>query len=254
MMLRRFLTIAMLAAVFACVACGGDEGATPGGGESPAAATATGAEAGPTTQTTEETGCEPPRETEIEERPGGTYTTSEFQPPFTIDFGEQSFFVLSPEACDVVAFLDVDGLEGTYLNVVNDAAIRADPALEIQEPQALPPDPAAGDIDLATWLHQHPRLQTTEEQPVTVAGLEGIQFDAEVDPSKAYETPACEGFECVVVLGLRGEAYHLPVENKWRLIALDVEGEQVVLLLEASKADFDEWTGNAETILSTLSF
>ncbi len=89
---------------------------------------------------------------------------------------------------------------------------------------------------------------------MTVAGLQGTQFDAEVDPEKAYEALACEGTTCVIVFGFGDALYHFPVENKWRVVALDADGKQVVLVIEATKADFDAFTTKAEKILRTLRF
>ena len=268
----------MLAAAVVIGGCGGDEETTPGDGDAPAASATDGEEA-PTTSGTSPTTeaaadpCErelenPPGDTPRGGRDGGKYKTSVFQPPFTLDFGKHSFSSLQA-SCDHVYLLDFDALDdgsvpGSLL-FVNDLAVRADPAVEVQD-LPVPPDPASEDVDLGSWLHGHPRLSTTEQQAVTIAGLEGTQFDAEVDPEKAYDTLQCGGaelpaatatgadLECVVVFGFGPSSYVLPVDYKWRVIALDVGGKQVVLVIEAAKADFDVHAAKVEEILPTLKF
>ncbi len=92
---------AVMAALVLIGGCGGDEEAAPAGGV-PAATATNGDQADSTTAeepaTTEAAGdpCERslenlPGDTPHGGRPGGKYTTTVFQPPFTINFGKHSF-------------------------------------------------------------------------------------------------------------------------------------------------------------------
>lgn len=43
--------------------------------------------------------------------------------------------------------------------------------------------------DLAAWIHDHPRLETTDPEPVTVAGIVGEQFDVVLRKARATRIP-----------------------------------------------------------------
>ena len=132
---------------------------------------------------------------------------------------------------------------------LNDGVKRLSPS-ETHE-STLTVDTGPDTEDLAAWIHDHPRLKATTPTPVTVAGIEGEQFDVVVRKGKGYQSADCGPTKgCVLLLGLEpANVYVFPQENKLRVISLDVNGEPVVIMIESAKDNFDEFATAATEVL-----
>ena len=113
-----------------------------------------------------------------------TVTPSQFAPTIEIAMGETAIgqgILSGPyDTADQYGFqVPADPTESGGpggVTLVNDRALRLSPSSE-QEPGKSADDGPGTEV-LASWIQDHPRLKTTEPEPVTVAGIEGEQFDA----------------------------------------------------------------------------
>lgn len=224
------------------------------------AACGRGEEAAPTPPTTEE--ADPPAESQPAESipatetdagssPGNVYVETLFQPAFTLDLGGS----YSSSPGPAIALIQV-GASGEFgLSFLNDLVLRADPGTEHADDPISPDEGENAAADLATWLLKHPRLEATDPEPATIAGHEGVQFDVTVKEEEAYDNTWCGPQRCVILFDHAGAGYFLAVGSPMRVISLDVDGEEVLMLVEAlDPAEFDTWTAMAAEILETLSF
>src|SRR5919112_576857 len=112
--------------------------------------------------------------------------------------------------------------------------------------------------DMVGWLQQHPYLQTSNPEPVTVGGVKGLQFDVGVgDLPKGYN-PTCSSIidnpNCVDVFRLStGETIFLAEGEKIRFIVLeDVEGETVTIGFSSLASEFEEFVPEAQKVIDTV--
>ena len=107
--------------------------------------------------------------------------------------------------------------------------------------------------DLVGWFQDHPYLKTSEPEPVTVGGIKGEQFDVVVEAPEDYYGQ-CGSGDCMDVLMLsNGEALWFVEALETRLFILeDVKGNTVVIDIQASPGEFDEFVTEAEKVLDTV--
>jgi hypothetical protein len=112
--------------------------------------------------------------------------------------------------------------------------------------------------NIAGWLQQHPYLQTSKPEPVTVGGVKGVEFDVDVgDLPKGYN-PTCSSIidnpNCVDLFGLStGETIFLAEGEKVRVIVLeDVEGETVTIGFVSLASEFEEFVPEAQKVLDSV--
>ena len=107
--------------------------------------------------------------------------------------------------------------------------------------------------DLVGWFQDHPYLKTSKPEPVTVGAVKGEQFDLVVEAPEDYHG-YCGSGDCVDVWMLSTEeALWFVEEAKTRLVILeDVEGSTVVIDINASPSEFDEFVPEAEKVLDTV--
>ena len=84
--------------------------------------------------------------------------------------------------------------------------------------------------DMVGWFQQHPYLQTSKPEPVTVGGVKGVQFDVVVENLPEDHFSVC-GSECGDLFkSSSGLKLGLGEDTKEREIILeDVEGETVII-------------------------
>jgi hypothetical protein len=105
--------------------------------------------------------------------------------------------------------------------------------------------------DIDGWLQQHPYLQTSKPEPVTVGGVKGVQFDVVVGDLPQNYIPTCTSIvgnpNCVDLFRLRTGGPILLVEGeKAGVIVLeDVEGETVGIGFSSPASEFDEFAPEA---------
>jgi hypothetical protein len=112
--------------------------------------------------------------------------------------------------------------------------------------------------DMVGWFQQHPYLQTSEPEPVTVGGVKGVQFEVVVkDLPENYSGP-CEwylGDYCVDIFESAGGVGSIPFlkDNKQRLFVLeDVKGKTVTMGFTIPATEFDEQAPEAQKVIDSV--
>src|SRR5918993_328512 len=177
----------------------------------------------------------------------GTYRSEEFKPSLSFKVGKG--WSSSPlEASDDLAIargqtagLGFVNLQEVYKPTTTGSAIVVDAPKNI-----------------AGWLQQHPYLQTSNPEPVTVGGVKGVEFDAVVgDLPKGYN-PTCSTIvgtpNCVDLSRLStGGQIFVAEGNKVRVIVLeDVEGETVTIGFASPASEFGEFAPEAQKVLDSV--
>ena len=114
--------------------------------------------------------------------------------------------------------------------------------------------------NIITWLQGHPYLKTSEPEPVTIGGRQGVAIDAEVSPTPRDYSVGCGGAPCVILFGSVAQGQTpagfvgLPAGGKSRFIVLKgIEGETVVISTNAYPSNrFNEFRPKAQRVLDTV--
>ena len=113
--------------------------------------------------------------------------------------------------------------------------------------------------DMVGWFQQHPYLQTSKPEPVTVGGVKGEQFDVLVEnPPEDDYSAVCHSIvgpsSCVDLFRLStGRTVFLAGRTKGRFIILeDVKGERVTISFGSPAAKFDEFALEAQRVLDSV--
>ena len=177
----------------------------------------------------------------------GTYRSEEFKPSLSFHVGK-GWSSTSQEASDVLQITRGQTADLGFLNVQ-----------EVYKPTR------TGTLNLVDapkgmvgWFQQHPYLQTSKPEPVTVGGVKGLQFDVVVgDLPKGYN-PTCSTIvgnpNCVDLFRLSTGGPILLVEGeKVRVIVLeDVEGETVLIGFGSPASEFGEHAPEAQKVLDSV--
>jgi hypothetical protein len=112
--------------------------------------------------------------------------------------------------------------------------------------------------NIAGWLQQHPYLQTSNSEPVTVGGVKGVQFDVVVgDLPKGYN-PTCSSIvgnpNCVDLgrLSTGGTIFQLEGDKTRVIVLEDVEGETVTIGFFSPASEFEEFAPEAQKVIDTV--
>src|SRR3712207_4874291 len=177
----------------------------------------------------------------------GTYRSEEFKPSLTFHVGKG--WSSSPlEASDILgiargqtAGLGFFNVQDVYKPTTTGSAIVVD-----------------APKDMVGWLQQHPYLQTSKPEPVTVGRVKSLQFDVGVgDLPKGYN-PTCSSIigdpNCVDLFRLStGDTVSLAEGEKMRVIVLeDVEGETVTIGFVSPASEFEEFVPEAQKVIDTV--
>ena len=112
--------------------------------------------------------------------------------------------------------------------------------------------------DMVGWFQQHPYLQTSKPEPVTVGGVEGVQFDVVLGDLPRDYTGTCRSIvghrNCVDLFRLStGRLLFHPEGQKVRVIVLeDVKGERVTIGIGSPATEFDEFALEAQRVLDSV--
>jgi hypothetical protein len=177
----------------------------------------------------------------------GTYRSEEFKPSLSFRVGK-GWSSAPLEASDVlqIARGQTAGLGFTNVQEVYKPT-KTGSANVVDAPK-----------DMVGWLQQHPYLQTSKPEPVTVGGVKGLQFDVVPgDLPKGYN-PTCSSIidnpNCVDLFGLStGATIFLAEGEKVRFIVLeDVEDETVTIGFSSLAGEFEEFVPEAQKVLDTV--
>ena len=112
--------------------------------------------------------------------------------------------------------------------------------------------------DMVGWFQQHPYLQTSKPEPVTVGGVKGLHFEVVVGDRPQYYIPTCTSIvgnpNCVDLFRLStGEPILLVEGDKAGIIVLeDVEGETVTIGFVSPASEFGEHAPEAQKVLESV--
>lgn len=176
----------------------------------------------------------------------GEYRSEEFEPSLTFRVGE-GWSTDTPEAAEI---LRIARGESGGLGFAN---IR-----EVYEPSETgSPNVAEAPEDIVGWFRRHPYLETTEPEPVTVGGVEGVRFDVVVEGLPEGHRGVCwriSGTDCVDIARFSdGQYLFHPKGVRARVMVLeDVEGETVTLGFASPPSKFYEHAREAQKVIDTV--
>jgi hypothetical protein len=187
----------------------------------------------------------------LPEEPGqalrpGEYRSEEFEPSLTFRLG-QGWATYTPEEPDV---LRIERGESGGLGFTN---IR-----KVYEPTKTgSAEVAEAPEDIVGWFQRHPYLRTTDPEPATVGGVEGVRFDVVVGKLPEGYHGVCLaiiGNDCVDIAKFSDEQMLFHTKGgKARLIVLeDVEGETVTIGFGGTDTEFDEVAPEAQRVLDSV--
>jgi hypothetical protein len=178
----------------------------------------------------------------------GTYRSEEFRPSLSFHVGKG--WSSSPlEASDSlqIAWGQTAGLGFTNVQEVYKPTKTGGPNV-VDAPE-----------DMVGWLQQHPYLQTSKPEPVTVGGVKGVQFDVVVGDRPQTYIPICTSIvsnpNCVDLFRLSsgGRTVLLVEGDKAGVIVLeDVEGETVTIAFSSPAIEFEEFVPEAQKVLDSI--
>src|SRR5215211_2284648 len=178
--------------------------------------------------------------------PAGRYHTTEFEPSLSFRitgddwrFEGPSGTLGDPEHPDYLFFQRVPAAEIAFFNLRKLKGVY-DPRGPAGEIEPMPaPD------ELVGWFQQHPYLKTSKPEPISVAGVKGVQFDVVVVNMQ-------KGDRCLSIFALStGGPSDACDFHKVRYIVLeDVKGVPVVIYY--GDENFDEFVPVAENVLQSV--
>ncbi len=177
----------------------------------------------------------------------GTYRSEEFEPSLSFRVGKG--WSSSPlEASDI---LEISRGQTTGMNFSN--------AQEVYKPTKTgSANVVDAPKDMVGWLQQHPYLQTSNPETVTVGGVKGVEFDVGVgDLPKGYN-PTCSSIigdpNCVDLVRLStGGSLFVAEGYPVRVIVLeDLEGETVTIGFFGPASEFEEFVPEAQKVVDTV--
>jgi hypothetical protein len=179
----------------------------------------------------------------------GTYRSEEFKPSLSFHVGKGwSSSSLEAEASDVLQITRGQTAGLAFGNVQ-----------EVYKPTRTgKPNVVDAPEDMVGWFQQHPYLQTSEPEPVTVGGVKGVQFDVVVGDLPQNYIPICTSIvgnpNCVDIFRLSTGGPILLVEgDKAGVIVLeDVGGETVTIGFVSPATEFDEFAPEAQKVLDSV--
>jgi hypothetical protein len=178
----------------------------------------------------------------------GTYRSEEFKPSLSFHVGKGWSIAPLGEASDALGIARGQKAGLGFFNVQDVyKPTRTGSANVVDAPK-----------DMVGWLQQHPYLQTSKTEPVTVGGVKGVEFDVAVgDLPKGYN-PTCSSQEgnpnCVDLFRLStGEPVHVVEGEKVRVLVLEhVEGETVTIGIVSRASEFGEFAPEAQKVIYTV--
>jgi hypothetical protein len=178
----------------------------------------------------------------------GTYRSEEFKPSLSFHVGKGWSSSPLLEASNVLQITRGQTAGMSFLNIQ-----------EAYKPtKTAGPNVVDAPEDMVGWLQQHPYLQTSNPEPVTVGGVKGVQFDVVLGDLPQTYNGTCSSLvgnpNCVDLFRLSTGAPILLVEGyKASAIVLeDVEGETVTIGFVSRASEFGEFAPEAQKVLDSV--
>ena len=193
--------------------------------------------------------------------PAGRYHTTEFEPSFSFritgadwKFAGSSMTLGDPERSDYlflgkgpggqIAFFNLRKVKGIYKPKGPRGATEPVPA----------PD------ELVDWFRHNPYLKTSEPEPASVGGEEGVQFDVVLPRSRPVNHKGiCGGTGCLDIFKLStGGAseifgfFHEYEKKEHYIILKDVKGIPVVIAYNDGTNVYEEFVPVAKKVLKSV--
>ncbi len=179
----------------------------------------------------------------------GQYRSEEFKPSLSFRVGKgwsSSPFLL--EASDVLQITRGQTAGITFLNVQ-----------EIYKPTKTGrPNVVDAPEDIVGWSQQHPYLQTSKPEPVTVGGVKGVQFEVVVGDRPQNYIGTCTSIvgnpNCVDLFRLStgGTIFLVEGEKAGVIVLEDVGGETVTIGFVSPASEFGEHAPEAQKVLESV--
>jgi hypothetical protein len=188
-----------------------------------------------------------PEEDQKALRPG-EYRSEEFKPSLSFRIGK-GWSTYTREAPDILRISrgETGGLGFTNIHEVYKPTRTGTPNV-VDAPE-----------DMVGWFRRHPYLDTTEPEPTTVGGVEGVQIDVIVEDLPESYRGVCLGItgaDCVDIARFGDDQILAhPKVAKVRLIVLeDVEGERVTMYFGSLTAEFGEFAPEAQKVVDSVAW
>jgi hypothetical protein len=111
--------------------------------------------------------------------------------------------------------------------------------------------------DLVSWLVDHPGLETTDPEPASVGGLEGVYLELSLDPAWQTTCSYSQGQPVVpfIVGGGVSSLHHVILPGfEERLYLLEHAGGNVAIEVGPEGQDLDQYLEEVMPIIQTLEF
>jgi hypothetical protein len=176
----------------------------------------------------------------------GTYRSEEFKPSLSFRIGK-GWSTYTREAPDVLRISrgETAGFGFTNTHEVYKPT-RTGTSNVVDAPE-----------DIVGWFRRHPYLDTTEPEPTTVGGVEGVQIDVIVEDLPESYRGVClriTGADCVDIARFGDDQILAhPKVAKARLIVLKgAESETVTMYFGSPRAEFDEFAPEAQKVVDSV--
>jgi hypothetical protein len=111
---------------------------------------------------------------------------------------------------------------------------------------------------MVAWTQQHPYLQTSKPEPVTVGGVKGVQFDVVLGDRPQNYIGTCTSIvgtpNCVDLsrLSTGGQIFVAEGEKVRVTVLEDLEGETVTIGFGSPTSEFEEFAPEAQKVIDTV--
>jgi len=110
--------------------------------------------------------------------------------------------------------------------------------------------------DLVEWLQQHPYLETSKPEPVTLGGVKGEQLEVLVEELPKDYYGLC-GTDCVDIAPVSNDeyeaaAYFREVSKRRVFVLEDVKGDTVMIWFAGPPETFDKFAPKAQKVVDSV--
>jgi hypothetical protein len=177
----------------------------------------------------------------------GAYRSEEFEPSLSFRVGK-GWSGAPLEASDVLRIRWGQTAGLSFLNIQ-----------EAYKPvRTATPNVVDAPKDMVGWLQQHPYLQTSKPEPVTVGGVKGVQFEVVLGERPQYYIPTCTSIignpNCVDLFRLStgGKIFVVEGEKISVTVLEEVKGETVMMGFGSPTSEFEEFAPEGQKVVDSV--